>query len=109
MRDPRAAVRGVGAAALVAEGLLLLLAIQPVRVLGANFSGAAIGVIVALAVVCFALAGMLRRSWAWYAGPALQAVLLACGYIFHAALAALGVLFGLLWIYVLHVRRTVMR
>jgi hypothetical protein len=110
LRNPEGAVRGVGAAALAAEGLVLLLAIQPMRVLGANLSGLGVGVIAALAVVCFALAGLVHaRGWVWYAGPALQVVLLACGYVFHAAMAALGVIFGLVWIYLLHVRRAILR
>jgi len=109
LRNPAAAVRGVGAAALAGEGVVLLLAILPMRVIGANLAGVAIGVIIAMAVVCFGLAGLLGRSWAWHAGSALQAVLFASGFVFHASLAVLGVLFGLLWSYVLHVRRTVLR
>jgi uncharacterized MAPEG superfamily protein len=108
LRNPPAAVRGVGAAALASEGLVMLLAIVPVRVLGGHLTGAAIAFIVVLAVVCFALAGMLRRSWVWYCGSAVQVILFASGFVFHPSLAVLGVLFGLLWAYVLHVRRTVL-
>jgi hypothetical protein len=108
LRDPRAAVRGVGAAALAVEAVVLLLAIQPIRVLGANLTGVAIGVVVALAVLCLLLAGMLRRPWAWYVVAGVQVALFASGFVFHASLAVLGVLFGLLWLYVLHVRRSVL-
>jgi hypothetical protein len=109
LRNPPAAVRGVGAGALAAQGVVLLLAIQPIRVLGGHLTGLAIAVIVVLAVTCFGLAGLLRRSWAWHGGSAVQVVLLVSGFVFHASLAVLGVLFGLLWIYVLHVRRNVLR
>ena len=61
LRNPAAAVRGVGAAALAAEGLVLLLAIVPLRVLGAAGAGGTILVVV-LAVVSFALAGLLRHA-----------------------------------------------
>jgi hypothetical protein len=108
LRNPPAAVRGVGAGALAAEGVVLLLAIQPMRVLGANLTGVAIGVIITLAVLCFVLAGLLRRTWAWYVAAVPQVVLLACGFVFHSSLAVLGILFGLLWAYVLNVRRTVL-
>jgi hypothetical protein len=108
LRNPAAAARGVAAGALGAEGLVLLLAIQPMRVLGVHLTGVAIGVIIALAVVSFALAGLLRRSWAWYVAGALQVVLFGTGFVFHPSLAVLGVLFGLLWAYVLNVRRTVL-
>jgi uncharacterized protein DUF4233 len=109
LRNPAAAIRGAGALALGAEGVVLLLAIQPIRVLGGHLTGPAIGVIVALAVTCFLLAGLLRRSWAWSAGSVLQVILFASGFVFQAALSILGVLFGLAWLYVLHVRRTVLR
>jgi hypothetical protein len=109
LRNPAAAARGVGAAALACEAVVLLLAIQPMRVLGARLTGIAIGCIVVLAAVCFALAGLLRRGWAWYAGGAVQVVLLGFGFAFHPALGVLGVLFGLLWLYVLNVRRTVLK
>jgi hypothetical protein len=109
LRNPAAAVRGVGAAALGAEGLVLLLAIQPIRVLGGHLPGVAIAVVVGLCVACFAVAGLLRHPWAWHAGTALQVLVFASGFVFHPSLAVLGVLFGLVWGYVLHVRRRVLR
>jgi hypothetical protein len=108
LRNPAAAVRGVGAAALVGEAIVLLLAIQPMRVLGVRLTGAAITSIIVLAVLCILLAGMLKRAWAWKAGIVVQVLLIACGY-FHLSLAILGVLFGAVWIYVLSVRRTVLK
>jgi hypothetical protein len=108
LRNPAAAVRGAGAGALAGEGLTMLLAIVPVRVLGGHLTGLAIAFVVAMAVICFGLASMLRRPWAWYAGSVVQVILFASGFVFHPSLAALGVLFGLLWLYILHVRRTVL-
>ncbi|GAA1757410.1 DUF4233 domain-containing protein [Luedemannella helvata] len=109
LRNPGAAVRGVGAGALVAEGLVLLLAIRPMQVLGVHLTGLAITAIIVLAVVCLALAGLLRRAWAWWAGVVVQVALVVCGFVFHASLGVLGVVFGLLWAYVLRVRRSVLR
>lgn len=107
LRNPRAAVRGVGAGVLGTEAVVLLLAIQPIRILGGELSGVAIGVIVALAAVLVLLAGLLRRGWAWHAGLGAQLVLVAAGAL-HWSLAVLGVVFGLVWWYVLHVRRRVL-
>ena len=101
-------MRGVGAAALAAEGLVLLLAIVPMRVLAAPADRRHVCVVRALAVACFVLAGLLRRRWAWSAGSVLQVVLFVGGFVVHGSLAVLGVLFGLVWVYVLHVRRTVL-
>ena len=107
LRNPHAAVRGVGAGALCIEALALLLAIVPLHVLDVRKAGLAIGCVAALAVVCILLAGMLRFGWAWWAGIVVQVLLIACGY-FHIALTVAGVLFLLLWLYVLSVRRTVL-
>ncbi len=106
LRNPGAAVRGVGAGALVLEAIVLLLAIQPIRVMG-QLSGLGIWSMVVLAVVCVALAGMLRRGWAWHVATAVQVLVIACG-VFQWGVAAIGVVFGALWLYVLHVRRTVL-
>jgi hypothetical protein len=108
LRNPGAAARGVGAGALVAEAIVLLLAIQPVLVLNDDLPSPAIWAIVGMAVACVALAGLLRHAWAWPAAAGLQVVLFASGFVLHASLTALGVIFGLLWAYVLHVRRRVL-
>src|SRR5262245_61323434 len=107
LRNPQAAVRGVGAGALGIEALVLLLAIVPLHVLNVREEGWAIGCVVALAVLCLVLAGLLRFAFAWLAGVVLQVLLIACGF-FHVALAVIGVLFLLVWLYVLSVRRTVL-
>ncbi|SCF13060.1 Protein of unknown function [Micromonospora echinospora] len=107
LRNPERAVRGLGSAVLALEALVLLLAIQPIRVLGGQLSGAAIGLIVGLAVMAVLLAGLMGRRWAWHLGTLLQ-VVLALGGFLHLSLAALGVIFGLVWAYALHVRRVIL-
>lgn len=107
LRNPDKAVRGLGAGTLALEALVLLLAIQPIRVVGGDLSGAAIAAIVALAVACVLLAGQMKRSWAWHAGTVLQGLLLLAG-LLHWSLFVLGVMFGLVWAYALHVRRVIL-
>lgn len=107
LRNPTAAVRGVGAAALGTEALVMLLGVAPLAKLGGAGSAAAIGLLLGLAVAALALAGMLRRGWAWWAGSGVPVALLAGGWL-HWSLGLLGVLFGLLWAYILHVRRSVL-
>lgn len=107
LRNPQAAVRGLGAGTLVLEAIVLLLAIQPIRVLGGDLSGWGIGAVAALAVLAIVLAGMMKRRWAWHAGTALQVLLLAAG-LFHWSLAALGLIFGAAWAYASYVRRTIL-
>ncbi|MDO3702033.1 DUF4233 domain-containing protein [Micromonospora sp. C28SCA-DRY-2] len=107
LRNPERAVRGLGAGTLSLEALVLLLAIQPIRVVGGDLSGTAIGAVVALAVTAVVLAGMMRRPWAWHAGTALQGLLMLAG-LLHWSLFALGVIFALVWAYALHVRRVIL-
>ncbi|MGK5677002.1 DUF4233 domain-containing protein [Micromonospora sp. URMC 106] len=107
LRNPDRAVRGLGAGTLVLEALVLVLAIQPIRVVGGDLGGAAIGTVVALAAAAVLLAGMMRRPWAWHAGTVLQGVLMLAG-LLHWSLLALGVVFALVWGYALHVRRVIL-
>ena len=107
LRNPQAAVRGLGAGTLVLEAIVLLLAIQPIRIMGGHLSGWGVGAVIALAVLAAALAGMMKRRWAWPAGTVLQVLLLACG-LLHWSLAVLGLIFGAAWAYASYVRRTIL-
>jgi hypothetical protein len=101
------AVRGLGVSALVIEAVVLLLTLAPLAKIGGAHRTAAIWVCLALVAVAAVLAGMLRRSWAWPAAFVVPVVLLAGGFL-HWTLAVLGVLFAVVWGYVLYVRRTVL-
>ncbi len=107
LRNPEAAVRGLGAGTLALEAIVLLLAIQPIRIMGGDLSGTGIGVVIALAVLAIVLAGSMRCPWAWHAATALQVLLLASG-LLHWSLAALGLIFGATWAYATSVRRKIL-
>ncbi|GAA1562472.1 hypothetical protein GCM10009827_099960 [Dactylosporangium maewongense] len=104
LKNPGGAVRGVGASALVVFGLVLLLALLPLAKLGQ--SAGALWLCGGLAVLSFALCGLLRHGWAWHAALVVPVALLAGG-VLHWSLLALGIVFGLTWAYVLYVRRAV--
>ena len=107
LRNPAAAIRGLGAGTLIMEAIVLLLAIQPIRLLAGDLSGWGVGVTITLAVLCVLVAGMMRRPWAWHAGTALQVLLLLSG-LLHWSLAGLGLIFAAGWAYASHVRRTIL-
>jgi hypothetical protein len=107
LRDPAAAARGLGSGTLAMEAIVLLLAIQPIRLLGGDLSGWGIGVVVTLAVLAILLCGMMKRPWAWHAGTALQVLLLLAG-LLHWSLGALGLIFAAAWAYATHVRRSLL-
>jgi len=101
-------VRGICAAVLVFEGLVIFFAMLVAldltdvdhAVLWAVGSGGA--------VLCFALAGLVRRPWALPAGSVLQAAVVATGFVVPV-MFFLGLLFGALWFLVLHLGRKVER
>lgn len=107
LRNPQGAVRGMGAAALGLEAVVLLLAIQPIRQFGGHLSGWGVGAVVALAVLCLVVAGNVKRRWAWPAGTVLQALLLVSG-LLHWSLAVIGLLFAAAWAYASYVRRRIL-
>ncbi|MDY7087385.1 MAG: DUF4233 domain-containing protein [Actinomycetota bacterium] len=107
LKNPQAAVRGLGAGTLVLEAIVLLLGIQPIRIMGGDLTGWGVASVIVLAVLAALLAGLMRRPWAWHAGTGLQVVLLASG-LFHWSLAVLGLIFGAAWVYALYVRRTIL-
>jgi hypothetical protein len=107
LRNPEAAVRGLGAATLGLEAIVLLLAIQPIRILGGDLSGWGIGAVIALAVFAVVVAGSMRRRWAWAAGTVLQGLLICSG-LLHWSLAVLGLIFGAAWAYASYVRRSIL-
>jgi len=107
LRNPQAAVRGLGAGTLALEVVVLLLTIAPLSVIAGDRSGPAITAVLVLAAVSVVLAGSMRHKWAWAGGTAVQVLLIAGGFL-HWTLAAVGVIFGLAWAYGLHVRRTIL-
>ena len=107
LRNPAAAARGLGAATLGLEALVLVLAIQPIRMLGDGAGAAALAVSAALAVAAVVVAGLLRYGWAWHAGTVLQAAVLLAG-LLHWSLLGVGLVFAAVWAYVWHVRRVIL-
>ncbi|WP_030443059.1 DUF4233 domain-containing protein [Actinoplanes subtropicus] len=107
LRNPQAAVRGLGAGTLVLEAIVLLLAIQPIRIFAGHLSGWGVAAVIALAVLAILLAGLMSRPWAWIAGAVLQALLIVSG-LLHWSLAVIGIIFAAVWAYAAYVRKTIL-
>ena len=101
-------MRGICAAVLVFEGLVIFFA----TLVALDLTDVDHAVLWAVgcggAVLCFALAGLIRRPWALPAGSALQVAVVATGFVVPV-MFFLGVLFGALWFLVLHLGRKVER
>ena len=106
LKNPAAAVRGVGMATLGLEWLVVVLSIQPIRTVAPETPGWAIGVVAALAFACLGVAALLRYPWGWHVGTGLQVSIIIAGLLLQWALLLLGVIFLAIWIGLLRLRRT---
>lgn len=97
-------MRVIAASVLTFEGLIVLLAIPVAITLGGVDSGVAVAGGVTLAVLCLVVAGSLSRSWGYRAGWAVQALVLASGFVV-TAMFLVGGLFVVLWVVGLKVGR----
>jgi len=101
-------VRGVATATLIVESLVVLLAIQPIRMVAPDTPGWTLGLVALVAVACLGAAALLRHRWGWHVGTALQVAVTLTG-LFQPAMFVLGLVFLAVWLYVLHLRRLVGR
>ncbi|HEX5016689.1 MAG TPA: DUF4233 domain-containing protein [Actinomycetes bacterium] len=89
-------MRVIASSVLVFEAIVVVLAI-PVAITLGDVDGAVAGIVGgALALLCFVVAGSLRRPWGYTAGWVLQGLILASGFVVHA-MFFVGGLFVALW------------
>ncbi|MGQ4596516.1 DUF4233 domain-containing protein [Nocardia sp. R6R-6] len=104
--DPWKGLRGVMAGTLVLEAIVVLLALPVVADVGGGVTWLSGTYLVVLAVVMFLGAGLQRRSWALPFNLALQVFVLAGAFI-HLAIGIIGVVFAVVWGFVLVLRADV--
>jgi Protein of unknown function (DUF4233) len=102
-RDPLRGLRGIFAGVLVMEAVVVGLALLVVGRLGGGLAGWYTG---GLALAMVVAAGVQRRSWGLGVALMLQVAMVA-GWFAHPVLGGLGLLFVLVWGYLLYVRRVV--
>lgn len=106
--DPMRGLRGVFAATLTLEAIVVLLSLLVLSKFGAGATAPGVTVIVGLALAMIVAAGLQRRVWGLRLALALQVAMVACGFLVPV-LGALGVLFALVWAGLLLFRRDVAR
>jgi hypothetical protein len=107
LRNPQAAVRGVAMGTLILESIVVLLALAPISMMS-GLTGTQIAVLVGLAVACLLVCGLLRKPWGWHVGTVLQVAVTLTGF-YQGAMFVLGLVFLLMWVYLLRLRVTVAR
>ncbi|GEL16810.1 DUF4233 domain-containing protein [Pseudonocardia asaccharolytica] len=106
--DPMKGVRGVFAATLVLESIVVLLGMLVLTKFGAGATPAGVAAVLGLAAALIVAAGLQRRPWGLCLALALQAVMIALA-VFVPVLGAMGVVFALVWSGLLLMRRDVAR
>ena len=99
--DPMKGLRGIFAATLVLEAVVVALAL-----LLPGVEGAASGAIAGLAGLLVVASGLQRRPWGLGVALVLQAFMIAGG-LLVPALGFMGVVFGLVWAFLLYLRHDV--
>ncbi|MGH3798747.1 MAG: DUF4233 domain-containing protein [Pseudonocardiaceae bacterium] len=108
MSDPLPGLRGVFAGTLVMEAIVVGLALLVIDRLGGGVGGPAGWYTAGLALAMMVAAGVQRRRWGLGLALILQITMVA-GWFAHPALGGLGILFLLVWAYLLYVRWAVAR
>lgn len=106
--DPWKGFRGVMAATLVLEVVVVLLTLLVVTKVANNGGTLGVGVVLALAALMIVAIRFLKRPWGLWLAVGLQLAMIACG-VLSFALGALGVVFGLVWLALVLMRRDVAR
>ncbi|MGH3925007.1 MAG: DUF4233 domain-containing protein [Pseudonocardiaceae bacterium] len=108
MSDPLQGLRGIFAGTLVMEAIVVGLALLVVDRFSGGIGGPAGWYTAGLALAMMVAAGVQRRRWGLAVALTLQVAMVA-GWFAHPALGGLGILFILVWAYLLYVRWAVTR
>ena len=105
-RDPLRGLRGIFAGILMMEAIVVGLALLVIGRLGGGLAGPAGWYTGSLALAMAVAACVQRQPWGVGLALVLQVAMVA-GWFAHPALGVLGLLFVLVWGYLLYVRRAV--
>jgi hypothetical protein len=104
--DPMKGLRGVFAATLALEAIVVLLALLVLGLFGTRSTPLTVGLITGLGVAMIVAAGLQRRSWGLRLALVLQVATILCG-LLVPVLGVMGLVFALVWLWLLWLRRDV--
>ncbi len=105
-KDPWKSFRGILSGTLILEMIVILLALPVVIRLSPGLSGLKVAYVLLLAAACFAGCMVVKKPWAIPAFCVLQVAVIA-GWVVHWGIGAVGVVFGLVWAYIVYIERDV--
>ena len=101
--DPWRSFRGVMAATLILEAIVMLLAIPVVGAVGGGLTSLSLSYLIGLAVLIILLAGLQGRPWAIWMNLGIQLLPLA-GFAVYSGVGFIGVLFAAVWAVIAYLR-----
>jgi len=107
-KDPMKSFRGIMAGTLVLEAIVVALALPVVAKLGGGIGTGTGYLVLGLLVAFIGTCALLKRPWVVWVIGALHLVMIV-SWPALTALGAIGVLFTLVWVYLLWLRRDVAR
>ena len=105
-KDPWKSFRGIVSGTLILEMIVILLALPVVIRLSPGLSGLKVAYVLVLAAACFAGCIVVKKPWAMPAICVLQVAVIA-GFVVHWGIGAVGVVFGIVWAYIVFIERDV--
>lgn len=107
--DPMKGIRGVFAATLILESIVVLLALLVLAKFGDGATPLSAGLVVGVAVLMIVGAGLQRRSWGLAFALVMQVVTIVVGFVFVPVLGVMGIVFSLVFGGLILMRRDVAR
>ena len=101
--DPWKSFRGVMAATLFLEAIVMLLAIPVVGAVGGGLTPVSLSYLIGLAVLLILLAGLQGRPWAIWMNLGVQVLPLG-GFAVYSGVGFIGVLFAAVWAVIAYLR-----
>ena len=105
--DPWRSFRGVMAATLMLEAIVMLLAIPVVGAVGGGLTPVSLSYLIGLAVLLILLAGLQGRPWAIWMNLGVQVLPLG-GFAVYSGVGFIGVLFAAVWAVIAYLRYEVL-
>ncbi|HEY0229321.1 MAG TPA: DUF4233 domain-containing protein [Mycobacterium sp.] len=106
--DPWKSFRGVMAATLLLEAIVVLLAIPVVGAVGGGLNPVSLGYLIGLTVLLVLLGGLQSRPGAIWVNLGVQVIVLG-GFAIYPGIGFIGVLFAGLWAMIAYLRAEVRR
>ncbi len=104
--DPWKGLRGVMSGLLILQAIVVGLAFPVVAKVGGGLNAASIAYLSVLIIALILACGLQNRSWALTLNCTLT-LLTIVGGVFHWSIAVIGLIFALVWAYVIYIKRDV--